>query len=208
MRKIAARVVVGLGIALAGMFGLAGTIEAAAAANLKLSPELKDFGAVKVGSQSAPSTFTVRVSGTGVATINAVSLTGDAPEQYSLVTDGCTSKSLTTTKIASCEIVVRFRPEERGNHRATLQVESDAGPPQRSYFLGSAVAAAGLGMSPDTGCRESKKHLKRARTRVRQLNRKLRHAGSASKRQAIRRRLASQKQKVKRLETAVTKRCA
>ncbi len=183
---------------------------ASAAANVTLSPQIYDFGVVKVGSKSAPLTFSVRVSPDRDVKIVSAGFIDQPGDQYTIESDDCSGQPLSTYRKISCSVTVRFTPKVRGNHLATFQIEPETGWVLRAYILGSGVSAAqpptGSG-TPSARCVKAKSDLVRAKKNVRQTKRKLRKARTPGRRQAIRKRLVARKLNAGRLGLVVIARC-
>lgn len=211
-RRGYSRRLVGFGLAVAILFGLAGPTSsgsalAAGEPTLSINPQLFDFNYVAIGSQSSPLTFTIKNRGSGPAAMGTVGMIGDAPEQYVVASEDCASRKLAA--LATCTVAVRFRPTAAGNHMATLQVEADSGQTRLAFMLGSAksrTAPPGSG-SPKGTCVKAKKSQRLAQQKVRQTKRKLWATRTKSKRQAIRKRMVRQQRTVKRLKAYATLRC-
>ncbi len=109
---------------------------------IALTPSRKDYGAVTIGTSSAPGTFTVSNPGTSGLTISAASLTGADARHYVRSSDGCTGRVLAPN--ATCGVQIVFRPTSVGTHNgAVLQVVSDAGAAPAS-LAGRALAPSNV----------------------------------------------------------------
>jgi hypothetical protein len=94
--------------------GVAPTIPDAA-----LSPASHDFGQVKIGQASAPSTFTLTNNGQATLNITDIYLGGASPAWFTL---GSTTCGSTLGASASCDIDVTFSPIGNGIKSALLKV--------------------------------------------------------------------------------------
>ncbi len=88
-------------------------------ANVTIDPTGQDFGTVAVGDQSAAATFELTNTGEATSASLDPTLTGTGADQFSLVSNGCTSP---LAGGASCELKVVFAPASGGEKGATLSV--------------------------------------------------------------------------------------
>jgi hypothetical protein len=94
----------------------------AGAGVLSISPAMKDFGSVEVGSMSAPSTFTVTNTGTAQSGAVTVALSGSDAAHFALSPDLCTGKTL--APMATCTVGVTAYPTSPGSKAATLTAQA------------------------------------------------------------------------------------
>jgi P pilus assembly chaperone PapD len=100
------------------------------AAAVTMSPPIKDFGSVQVGSQSNSQTFTIRNSGTGVATFESIEAVGGDPNDFPLDTDDCLrANGGRLAAGSSCTVTATFAPQAAGRRTAELDVITDGGSP-------------------------------------------------------------------------------
>jgi hypothetical protein len=88
-----------------------------------VDPITLSFGSAPVGRESTPWEVKVSNGGTGYLIIGTVNLGGANPDQFSKVSDGCSSQSLASTE--SCTVRVSFRPTSVGEKSATLVIPSN-----------------------------------------------------------------------------------
>jgi hypothetical protein len=90
-----------------------------------VSPSLKDFGEVAIGTTTAAQTFTVtNIGGTTHGPL-AVTLAGADPAAFALVADNCSGTML--PPIASCTFGVTFTPHASGEATEYVQVTTPSG---------------------------------------------------------------------------------
>lgn len=82
------------------------------------------FGRVRVGSQSAPASITVTNSGNGTLHVGAITLQGQDPADFAVVSSSCAGATLAPG--ATCSLSVTFRPSASGTRTAALAITSDA----------------------------------------------------------------------------------
>ncbi len=90
-----------------------------------LAPSGFDFGAVAVGTASAPQSFAVRNEGSTSLGLGAVAIVGADLDQFSLAGDDCSETSLDPGD--ECVLRVRFVPDSSGAKTARLRVGGKAG---------------------------------------------------------------------------------
>jgi uncharacterized repeat protein (TIGR02543 family) len=94
------------------------------------------FGNVEIASQSALETVTVRNTGETATAALTVVLGDEA--NYSKVTDGCGGASLAAG--ATCDVAIRFDPEQVGAHPAQVSIRESA-----TVGVSSAISGTGTG---------------------------------------------------------------
>jgi len=88
-----------------------------------VDPITLSFGSAPVGRESTPREVKVSNGGTGHLSIGTINLGGANPDQFSKVSDSCSSESLASTE--SCTVRVSFRPTSAGEKSATLIILSN-----------------------------------------------------------------------------------
>lgn len=106
----------------------------------RLSTALLEFGELRVETESPPQEVVVSNAGTLSLTIASVALTGSAPEDFRVVSDGCSGRELDTS--GQCTVLVGFAPSGRpGARSASLEVVGTFGnSPAQVPILGTSVA--------------------------------------------------------------------
>ena len=89
------------------------------------SPSSHDFGARKVGTSGPVQAFTFTNSSGVTTELGVATLGGGHPDQFRIAADGCSEATLAPG--ASCQVGVRFAPEEAGSMAATLRLGSTGG---------------------------------------------------------------------------------
>jgi hypothetical protein len=107
---------------------------------IKLAPAANDFGSVEVGTMSAPFTFTVANTGSGVAARPEISIS--SPDSFTQTND-CAA----LPGGGSCRVTVVFRPASLGTKNGTLMVTSVPGGLASAALTGVGVVAA-LAVTP------------------------------------------------------------
>jgi hypothetical protein len=110
-----------------------------------VSPTWLDFGAVGVGSSTAPVEFTVTnlVAGGGAVTVESVSVSGD----FALVSGGGVGCTGTLAAAAGCVVEVSFVPSATGERDGMLTVVTSGGT-GTATLVGTGAAAAGVALNP------------------------------------------------------------
>ena len=88
--------------------------------NITFSPQSLDFGRQVTGRSGPIRRITVTNSGSGKAFVNSASLSGDNWQDFVIVDDKCSGKSIQPSQ--ACLISIRFTPGRTGARRATLTV--------------------------------------------------------------------------------------
>jgi hypothetical protein len=101
---------------------------------LAVSPAVKDFGSVLVGTTSPAQAFTLTNSGSGASVLGTVALSGGAAGQFAIGGDSCSGTTLGPG--ASCTVSLAFGPTAVGAQAATLQFPNDAGAPPTAALSG------------------------------------------------------------------------
>lgn len=89
------------------------------------APASLSFGARKVGASGPVQAFTFTNSSGVTTELGVATLGGDHPDQFRIAADGCSEATLAPG--ASCQVGVRFAPEEAGAMGATLRLGSTGG---------------------------------------------------------------------------------
>jgi hypothetical protein len=89
--------------------------------HVSVTPPTVELGALLVGDQPAPSTFTVANTGPVDVVLGSVGVTGD--KEFQLVADVCSGRTLAAT--ATCAVQVAFHPTGTGARSATLTLQND-----------------------------------------------------------------------------------
>ena len=112
--------------------------------DLLITPSRVNFGGRSVGQTSAPQTVTFTNEGTDPLTLGpgAVTLTGSAAGEYSIIGETCSSHTLAIE--ATCTATVSFHPAGSGRLRAALEVASS------SAFSPNTVPLTGFGVASAT----------------------------------------------------------
>lgn len=105
---------------------LTGTGVNANAPAFSVAPPSFDFGNVRVGTNSAPETFTVTNTGNGdlVFGPSAVTITTGNAGDFAIVSDTCSDDTIAPA--ATCEVEVRFTPTATGVRSSQVQFISNA----------------------------------------------------------------------------------
>ncbi|MCX7843752.1 MAG: choice-of-anchor D domain-containing protein [Candidatus Bipolaricaulota bacterium] len=111
------------------------------APQIAVSPLAHDFGAVRVGQESAPLTVTVRNVGTAPLSVGTVSLTGPHAAEFLVRNDAVSGATIPPGGSRTLEVV--FRPVSVGAKTATLRIPSDD--PQTPV---ASVSLSGTGAAP------------------------------------------------------------
>ncbi len=108
-----------------------------------------DFGAVTVGNSSARQTLTLGNSGTALAHLTAITVSGTAPADFALAPGTCAAGG-TLAVGSTCTVVLSYTPIAAGARSATLTLASDGSAPPAVSLSGSATAApaAALSLTP------------------------------------------------------------
>lgn len=108
---------------------------------LRISPSLVDFEWLRVGERAPAREVTLESAGERPVEIGEIALAGPAPEDFAIVSDGCSGSSLAPGR--TCTVAVRFSPREAAARRASLEVpwEGSGGP--------SSVLLVGEGVAPE-----------------------------------------------------------
>ena len=93
------------------------------AGQVSMQPVSLSFGRVRVGRQSAAGSITLTNSGNGTLQVGAVSLLGQDPADFAVVSNSCTGAALAPA--ATCSMAVVFQPVVSGARTATLTIASD-----------------------------------------------------------------------------------
>lgn len=105
-----------------------------------VTPSSRSFGEVGIAASSSQ-TFRIRNNGGSAIRVDALTLVGKHPGQFSLSNDGCSDKALGAG--AECTVRVRFSPTSDGSKSAELVIPSDGRlSPSRVYLWGSGVRKA------------------------------------------------------------------
>lgn len=91
--------------------------------NISVSPSSLTFGSICAGGTSDIQNLTVSNTGGTALAVESVSLIGADAYQYSLVSDGCSGKTLTSSQ--SCTISVVFSPKKEGEIKSFLRIISN-----------------------------------------------------------------------------------
>jgi subtilisin-like proprotein convertase family protein len=89
-----------------------------------VAPSRGDFSSQRVGSSSAPQTFTVTNTGDAPLTITNASVIGSPSGQFTEVSDDCTGHTVAPS--ATCTVTLTFTPTRIGTHEAVLRFTSNA----------------------------------------------------------------------------------
>jgi hypothetical protein len=94
-----------------------------ASPDISVTPTSLDFGAVPIREKPAEELMTVKNDGTLNLSIGSIQLGGANANEFSIVADKCSKKTLQPG--ASCTIEARFRPRSTGAKSATLVFPSN-----------------------------------------------------------------------------------
>jgi hypothetical protein len=117
----------------------------AAAAVLRATPSVQDFGNVVQGSLVAASVQVMNAGGTATGPL-AVALTGAEANQFATDVGGCAGQSLAPAD--SCTTTVRFTPDAPGTKRATLLVTAEGGLVVSIELIGTSLVPGALMLMP------------------------------------------------------------
>jgi len=118
---------------------LSGTGSAATGPSPTLSPTTATFASQTVGTTSAPKTLTLSNAGSGLATVNGLTMGGANPGDFAR--SGTCSLGTSLGAGASCTIALAFTPSATGTRSATLTVSTDAGAVPVVTLSGTGAAA-------------------------------------------------------------------
>ncbi len=120
---------------------------------VSIAPTTLTYAAINIGEQSPAQKITVTNTGTGVLTLGAVLIDGDAPEDFDIVSDTCGGQSLAAS--AACDIDVVFAPQSEGDKSAGVAFGSnDPDAPLVSIPIsGTAFAVGDLIVTPNEAFR-------------------------------------------------------
>jgi hypothetical protein len=106
------------------------------------SPSSHSFGSQGVGTSGGIQLFTFTNEGSVASELSGATLGGEDRDQFRIARDGCSETSLAPG--ASCQVGVRFAPDEAGGKSATLRVGNSTGVASAalSGFAEGAVATA------------------------------------------------------------------
>lgn len=108
-----------------------------------VSADALDFGDTDVGRRSETAAVTLSNETVNAIRVEDVAVSGDAGDDYTVVTDGCLSARLDPG--GACNVSVRFAPTETGARHASLVFSLEGGPGERSVDLrGAGVGRATL----------------------------------------------------------------
>ena len=127
---------------------LTGAGSAAAGPSPTLSPTTAAFASQTVGTTSAAKTLTLSNAGSGIATVNGLTLGGANPGDFTRA--GTCSIGTSLGAGATCSITLTFTPTATGARSATLTVSTDAGVVPVATISGTGAAAVPpvLGVGP------------------------------------------------------------
>ena len=98
-------------------------ITAALEIDIAADPFAHDFDYVTPGEHSSPTLFTIANTGITDILLGSLSLSGDTPIDFQIVSDTCTGELLSGGGV--CTIAIQFVPTARGARRANLLVPTD-----------------------------------------------------------------------------------
>jgi nicotinamide mononucleotide (NMN) deamidase PncC len=114
-----------------------------------LSPGTIPFGTIANGSQSDPTTVTLRNNGNGPLTVSTVALTGENRFAFAVANDACTGVSVPVG--GTCTVAVRFTPTTLSPKTANLTFSHNGGGDTSVALSGSVVQPGGIAsLSPGT----------------------------------------------------------
>jgi hypothetical protein len=110
--------------------------------NIEVSPTSHDFGNVDVNSTSPPQekTFTVSNIGNKNIALGTIALSGTNKDEFIIQNDNCSRTNLTPKGTPSdyCEFKIVFEPTSKGAKPASLDIPSNAYPPNLNVRLDGA----------------------------------------------------------------------
>jgi hypothetical protein len=108
------------------------------------SPSAHSFGSQGVGTSGGIQLFTFTNEGSVANELSGATLGGEDRDQFRIARDGCSETSLAPG--ASCQVGVRFAPDEAGGKSATLRVGNSSGVASAalSGFAEASVATAAM----------------------------------------------------------------
>src|ERR1700758_3025790 len=123
-------------ISLAG----ASVLQAAAWAQITVSPSSLSWGTVAIGNAGGPKPVTFTNSGTSSIAISSIAFTGANPGDFAIYQKTCGASLAAST---TCTITVLFRPTAPGTRTATLTITDGASnSPQKITISGLATGSS------------------------------------------------------------------
>ena len=107
------------------------------APELMVEPTELDLGTQATGGDGAPATLRLGNRGTAPLQLGRIGLGGAAAADFQRLADGCSSRLLAPGE--RCSMSFAFAPNEAGERRAELSIESDAGAPGTVKLKGRGV---------------------------------------------------------------------
>jgi hypothetical protein len=129
------------------------------------SPSSHSFGSQQVGTSGGIQVFTFTNEGSVASELSGATLGGEDRDQFRIARDGCSETSLAPG--ASCQVGVRFAPDEAGGKSATLRVGNPTG-----------VATAALSGFAEGAAATAAKSAAKLRVRLRLAGRPLHLSGA------------------------------
>jgi hypothetical protein len=125
-------------LVLIALIALTSTVEAAP--QLTITPTSFDYGAVHVGTTTAPKAFVVENTGNQTLVVTSITLGGANAADFAIPTDNATGNALPAG--ASATFFVTFTPSAAGARNATINVVSNASGPDVTVPVTGAGGAA------------------------------------------------------------------
>jgi len=130
-----------------GYIILSGTV---VAPDIRIYPDSKDFGRVRLGETSEPASFSIGNIGTGNLIIHEIGISGSGAQDFHIQRNDCSGGNLSPRKTCTLELV--FTPVSEDFRSGTLDIlSSDPDTPEIHIPL-SGIGTAGETEKPKNGC--------------------------------------------------------
>ncbi len=115
----------------------------------RLAPTAINFGNSAVGLAAPPAAGVLSNAGWGPMTVQAATIGGTNPADFSVLNDGCVGTTL--YRGSACTVTVGFTPLKRGSRTAILQIPENAPGSPRTARLAGVASKAQVVLDPPVG---------------------------------------------------------